>query len=369
MSKKIFVVTPDGSDSNSFWRCVGPLSYLAKHSNDEFEIRIQPKQGVRYFWDSIADCDIMFMHRPCTPDALKVMHIARQLGIPVWVDYDDWLFHLPEWNPYCALYHNQQTQEVIASCIACADVVTVTTELLQQEFSKLNPNVVMAPNAYRSDLFSHFRKDKIPPRKDLYYWRGTNTHDGDLISVIDGFRSLTKPTLFMGSPSYVVTSSMNKDLVRKQDHVDPYGFWLMLWQLAPKVLLFPLDGHYFNQCKSNIAWIEALHAGAIVVAPDLPEWRHPGVITYIANNDQSFIQAAEEAMAIPEDKHREIVAEAYSDMKSKYGIETVNEIRLNILRSLLGPSYQRNHREPMDVLTGKWAVSVMTGRPLPRLEA
>lgn len=355
--KKIFILSPHSSDANSFWRCMGPLSYLAKNSN-EYEITVAPVSV--FFWDTLGQYDLVFLHRPCRPDDLKLLQLAKTLNIPVWSDYDDWLFHLPDWNPSAAAYHNSNTQMVMASCIACSDVVTVSTSLLQKEFSKVNSNVIIVPNAYRDDLFP-FRTEKPHPRKEIYYWRGTNTHDGDLLSVTDGFRSLTKKTIFMGSPAYALTSTLNKELVEIQNHVDVLHYWKMIYQKAPKILLFPLDGHYFNQCKSNIAWIEAIHAGALVVAPDLPEWKLPGVVSYVCNNSESFLEAAETAMALDQIQIEQINADAFSYMKANFGISIVNAIRVGILNSMLSRDFKRNERDPFDQMVGLWGMSVLRG--------
>lgn len=363
--KKIFVSTPYSSDGNSFWRCVGPLSYLAKHSDYQLQI---PAPGRSFQWDAIADSDVIFMHRPCRMDDMKLMQMARAMNIPVWVDYDDWLFHLPSWNPHKNAYHNSNVQTVMAACIALADVVTVSTAQLQTEFSKLNDNVVIVPNAYREDLFP-YRSDETKPRNPSYYWRGSNTHDGDLTSVLDGLRSLTHPVHFIGGPSSFALSQMDPKCVVEHNPFDTIRYWKVIYDMAHKVMIFPLDGHYFNQCKSNIAWIEAMHAGSVIVAPDLPEWKHPGVIAYTCNNSESFLQACEQAMGMNEDQIKEANTDGFVYMKSKYGIRTVNQIREAILHAIFSPSFKKNHREPTDwQMLGMWGMSVLTGKPLPKLE-
>jgi hypothetical protein len=363
--KKIFINTPYASDANSFWRCIGPMSYLAKASEGEIQIHC-PLPGTSFQWDAIAQYDLIFMHRPCRQQDIQLIKMARTLNIPVWSDYDDWLFYLPDWNPHAEAYHQTQVQTVMAAAIACSDVVSVSTAELQKQFLKVNKNVVIIPNAYRTDIVP-FRQPKAPARKDFYYWRGTNTHDGDLLSVLDGFRSLSKPTRFMGSPCYQVLSQMQPSLVQRQKHVDTILYWKMLYESAFKVMLFPLVDCHFNLCKSNIAWIEAIHAGSVIVAPNLPEWQHPGVITYTPHDSGSFLEAAEQAMSLPSDKVLEINTEAYNYMKQLYGIQNVNLIRRQLVDSILSPTFQRNKKDPFQAdLTGLWALSVLKGEELPR---
>lgn len=364
--KKIFINTPYGSDANSFWRCLGPMGYLAKASEGEYQL-YYPPADMSFQWERLVDIDILFMHRPCRDSDIQLMKMARNQNIPIWSDFDDWLFHLPEWNPNAEAYHRGQVQSVMATAIACSDVVTVSTGELQKQFSKINKNVIIVPNAYRTDLFP-FRQKIAPPRKDLYYWRGTNTHDGDLLSVADGFKSLSKPTRFMGAPAFQVTSQMDPKLVQKQPFVDTLLYWKMLYETSAKVLLFPLADCFFNLCKSNIAWIEAIHAGSLIVAPDLPEWKHPGVISYKAGDSGDFLEAAEQAMAMTSDQIVKINADAYEYMKTVYGIQQINKIRIEIINSLLSPNFERNKKDPFQAqLTGMWALSVLKGEELPRV--
>lgn len=359
---KIFISTPGAGDGNSFWRCMGPMSYLANHGSD---ISIELAPSGQYAWDKLAQFDLVFMHRPCRNDDIKLLQLARTMNIPVWSDYDDWLFDLPKWNANGEFYHNRNIQTNIAACIALSDVVSVSTGVLQKEFSKLNPNVVILPNAYRDDLFP-FRKEKAPPRNETYYWRGSNTHEGDLLSVMDGIRALEKPISFIGSPGYSALSQLRPEQVVNRHVFDTIRYWKGIYDLAGKVMICPLDGHYFNQSKSNIAWIEAVHAGSMIVAPDLPEWRHPGVITYPCNDSAGFLEACEWAMNRSESEMAESNHDAFVYMKSKFGIKTINQIRESLVNAIFAPTFERNKRDPFDGITGMWALSVMTGTPLPR---
>lgn len=364
--KKIFVQTPFSKDANSFWRCAGPLSYLGKHSEGEIEVHF-PSHGTDVNWSTLDQFDLIFLHRPCRPDDLTVIQIARNMNIPVWVDYDDWLFHLPEWNPHRASYHNPGIQHIMASCIACADIVSVSTQALAQEFLAVNKNTIIVPNAYRSDLFP-FRGKPLPPRKPIYAWRGTNTHEGDLLSVEGGLLFLDEKIHFMGSPPYSIISQMEGNSYQLVGMQDAIRYWHSIYQMAPKVMLFPLFDSFFNHCKSNIAWIEALHAGALIVAPStMAEWKHPGVIGYEAHDSEAFEQAAKQAMAMSESEHQSTVADAFDYMRSKYDISFVNGIRMQILGSIFSPSFERNKRDPYDQLTGMWALSVLKKQPLPRV--
>lgn len=341
---------------------MGPMSYLAKHSEGDIQTFL-PQDGISVAWDRISEFDLIFMHRPCRPDDMKLLQLARLLNIPVWADYDDWLFDVPEWNQSSAAYHNQQTQTVMAGVIACADLVTVSTHSLYSQFKKINSQTVILPNAYRSDLFS-YRTKEMGPRADTFVWRGSNTHDGDLHSVQSAFTHLDKRIHFLGGAPYSILSQMDKERYEKHEPVDLLMYWRKIVQLTPKVWLFPLDDCFFNQCKSNISWIEALHAGAMTVAPAFAEWKQPGVVTYEAGNADSFKEACRAVIDMDPVIHGQVVASAFEYMKSKYDITVVNEIRAALFHSLFHPSFSRNQRDAFQPMTHMWALSVLKGDQL-----
>lgn len=358
--KKIFVNTSYGSDANSFWRCMGPLSYLEKESSGEIEIH-QPVDGTQINWDRLAKFDMIFMHRPCRQQDLTLLQMARMLNIPVWSDYDDWLFKLPEWNPHTKIYHQQGLQKIMATLIACSDVVTVSTTALMNQFEKINPRTIIIPNSYRSDLFN-YRDKELKNRNEIFVWRGTNTHDGDVLPMASAFKRLSKKVHFLGGAPYSLTSQMDPNSYQKHDFVDPIIYWKTIHQLAPKVWLFPLKSDFFNECKSNISWIEAIHAGAICVAPDMPEWKHAGVITYKTDDANSFYDAAEQAMSMSEEEIRKNVASGYEEIKLKYDIKVINEYRSSVFKAIFHPSFEKNMKDPFNHLTGVWALGLMQGR-------
>jgi len=352
--KKIFVNTPYSSDANSFWRCMGPLSYMAKQSEGEIQVDL-PIDGTKIYWDRLDKYDLIFMHRPCSDQDLLLLQMARLQNIPVWSDYDDWLFHLPPWNPHRGSYHDPNRQQIIAACIACSDIVTVTTGALVESLSRLNPRVLIVPNAYRSDLFPYSKI--LPERKSIYVWRGTNTHEGDVLPLSFAFKSLSRPVHFLGGPPYSLTSQMKEGQYQIVPPVNPILYWKNIHEMAPKVWLCPLNDHYFNHCKSNISWIEAMHAGAVCVAPDLPEWKHSGIATYEVDNAKSFFDTCEQVMAMPENQIKKYVEDGREEIQAKYDIKVVNQIRTTIFESIFHPSFERNKKDPFNQLTGMWHLS------------
>lgn len=359
-SIKILVITPGETDANSFWRCVGPMSYFEKFSNGLIQVKFwKPKEPLS--WADMIQYDVLFLHRPCRPEDVTLLKIAYQLNIPVWVDYDDHLFKVPGWNPTAHFYQNHSVQDSIAQCIACADVISVSTEALKDELIQVNPNVVVVPNAYRSDLFT-YRSDRLEERVHIGYWRGSNTHDADLLSVKDGFNDIGSKIYFIGAASWMFFSGLNPETYSILGSMDNLIFNRHIYEMRPKVMIYPLVNCLFNRCKSNIAYIEAMHAGAICVAPHLPEWRKPGVINYEPHDSFSFRSKVKEAFSVSEENHQSILKEAYEEMKKNYDISIVNKIRLSILDNLTNDLFKKNVKNPFIQIHALEAMSVLKSK-------
>lgn len=356
--KRILVVTPYAPDANSFWRCMGPLTYLAKESNHSISLTLQTES---IGWPEMLQYDLVFCHRPCRRDDLTIMQIAANCNVPVWVDYDDWLFDLPSWNPNAPIYNDLNTQSIMAHCLAAADLVSCSTAELYNKFRLVNPNVCILPNAYRSDLFV-YREEKLAPRNPLIYWRGTNTHDADLLSVKEGFQELKGQVIFMGGASWMLLASMKEKTYGTAPIKELFEFNRTIYNIRPKVMIFPLVDCFFNRCKSNIAYMEAMHAGAICVAPDMPEWKREGVITYAPHDSNSFREAVNQAFSFSEEEHQEILKGAFASMKEKLDISHINRLRQAIVHQLTHPEYKKTEVSPFDQVVALRSLNVLKGK-------
>lgn len=357
---KILVITPFGRDANSFWRCVGPMTYLSKHSGGKIQVEF-PIPNLAMGWEKIVEYDLIFLHRPCRKDDLTIMQLAHAANIPVWVDYDDWLFDLPDWNPHQAAYHNKNLQLTVAHILAAADVVTTTTDCLMKGLAQVNDNVIICPNSYRSDLFP-FRGPTPMDRKIQFVWRGTNTHDGDLDSVKAGFGDLPDKLYVMGDLPYSMKSMLHPSQYETIAHQNVLSYWRLIYDIAPKFMLYPLKDCYFNRCKSNIAWMESIHAGAMTIAPDLPEWRQPGVLNYKPDDPESFKQTIHEATQLTPEQFQSQVSMGFEHMKRKYDISLTNEIRVKICEALTSPLFKKNAKSPFDQGMALWSLSRLKGK-------
>lgn len=307
-------VVPNLTDGTSFYRAAGPLQALELASGGNLRL----ETGGMINWVYLRGVDAVFMQRPFTSDHMKIMSMCKMQGKPIWIDYDDDLYTVPLQNPTHKLYSPKKIQNNITSLLAQADFVSVSTPALQLKLQKIlervasaaenaevpkrhfNPEkIVVIPNAYDAELFGYSARRWNQPLSDASLcamWRGSHTHDADLSAytfpLTEAFaRGGGNWTLnFVGSPWWGTIKTLEEGGVPAERVIitpplDPIEYFQFLNHIRPAFVFVPLLDDAFNRAKSNIAWIEASHAGAMTLAPDWEEWRRPGVINYKDTHD------------------------------------------------------------------------------------
>lgn len=320
-------------DTCSFYRGFGPLSQLAKNTEDISIYNISDLN-----WATLAQLDVMMIPRIYNENLLHGMEMSLNNFKPVWNDYDDNLFCVPRSNP--SFHHFFGKEAVLARAAERSSVITVTTEALYKTYRTYNKNTHIIPNAYDDCMFGEM-PHHTGRRRKILVWRGSNTHDEDLISVADDIVSIVNSAefsdwkmLFMGyNPAYI-TCRLKQDRILYKEPLDVIDYFKFMATLNAAIMMVPLVDTEFNRAKSNIAWMEGTLAGAAVFTDDLPEFRRPGCsivkkgtwaktlleVIRAANSDPSFIQ------------HNNDLSHAY--IKENLYLSKVNKLREELVRKL-----------------------------------
>jgi hypothetical protein len=171
----------------------------------------------------------------------------------------------------------------------------------------------------------------MPPLVDptgTVHWRGGASHQEDLFFFRDIFHDINPPVFYHGWDPWFLNVS--------PDHVFPYipdyyRYMALLAESHPTAVIVPLMDCPFNRCKSNIAALEAIWAGAIPVVPDWPEWQFPGSVNYqFADLARSTNRALELTAG------REVLNEQSKQWLLKNRVlSVVNPFRVKIIRELM----------------------------------
>lgn len=327
----IFCFSPRAADAVAFYRDTQPLGHLRK---------LMPELNLFHVSDQIvmkdlAHIDVAYMQRPCNPDHIKFIELCHDLGVKVWVDYDDNLFAVPTDNKSAYIFNNQERRDRIIEICRKADAVSVSTNRLSEDLTKIThvSGIKVIPNAFNDYILKD--TPTLQPH-NIVAWRGSDTHQRDLAHFAEGIVNTAKRNAgwlfsFMGyNPWFIV------EHIEKQSKVTPPMDVLKYHQLLrhtyPNIMIVPLADHAFNRAKSNIAWIEATYAGAVTLAPAWEEWKKPGVICY--EGSHHFTQLLQELMKADPDKMTEHHAESWNYISTHLRLSKVNQLRVDLLKEL-----------------------------------
>lgn len=325
---KILLVSPISWDSTSFYRSSGVFHNLNKLMNNT--LQVDHFQGRQFTWAQLGGYDIVFFQRPARADDLKLAQYCKDLGIKVWVDYDDNLFTLP-YESRAYFEYDNKVRKTMLDMLLIADAVSVSTEELKTFFTQMKvENVEVIPNAVNDDWIkpvTAFNKES-----NVIVWRGSETHwfDVECFSkeIHEAMQTSEDKWHFMGwPPASLLYSDQNPKIVtHKGEDVIIYNGNLKL--LKPKLMHVPLVDNALNRAKSNIAWIEATCAGAVTIGPNWPEWNRPGVICYDTPNDYMNL------LKTPSTDYEKCWNESMNFIKENLMLSKVNEQRKRIVNKL-----------------------------------
>lgn len=324
----------ESPDSVKFYRTSGPVSYLERIF-PQFRVDYKPKQYFLGASDMNAfTYDVVLVERPITQDAYHIVTRCKNMGTVVWVDYDDNLFQIPDYNNAQDYFGNQQTMQLVQAIMQMADLVTVSTPHLKKLYGGMNKNVHLIRNAwcdYRFPMPGY--EDAGKPVKMA--WRGGNKHDMDVYEVREPLAlSIQDPafqwTFYGVRPFYLG--------IPRQNYKPFSGLFTYLQSFilsTPDFLFVPLQANDFNVSKSNCSWIEACLAGAVTIAPmSLPEFDQPGVIRY---KDNTHLKKIFDGIKKGKYDKRERVEASRKALFENFRLSELNKLRKEALEQVLFP--------------------------------
>lgn len=337
--KRLLINARGPSEAVSFWRAYGPFLAL-RHPDWQIEFN---RAGMMD-WTIIAEFDALYFQRPHLKEDLDAIMVANALGRKVWIDFDDDLFSVPKFNPTAALYHNEIIQKYVRQCLALADVITVSTKLLERRLAKETGRpIVTVPNAWNDNLLPLQKSGQVSKRKRVF-WRGSSTHHQDVESQLAGLSAIHRRNpdwqwVFIGAPpSYRIDQALSGAKIFEHPFIGLLPYIRSLQTIDASIMLVPLEDCAFNRCKSNIAWQEGTFAGAAVVCPDFEEWRIDGTVRY-GEGPHAIADAFDEAVS----KSAELVKKSRETIAESYLLSKVNRLRVEILDGLLARPKEGDH--------------------------
>jgi hypothetical protein len=322
----ILFLCPDRTDATSFYRAGGVAHDLENKSGHKIIVLNWGDTIIN--WQVISDFDIIMLQRPFTKVAADLCHYAKSMNKRVWADFDDNLFCLNPENIAFQTYNDPATQENIKNILKTADVVTVPTEYLRQEYSIYSKNIRVIPNAFNDGIL--IRGD-LKPRTKNVLWRGPASHIYDMMTYGKEINRCTEEFpdwkfTFMGYYPWFLSETKNKEY---HAGLDVIMYYKKLLDFAPSLVHILLHDNTFNRCRSNVAYIEGSWSGAACIVPAW--WNVPGALTY--TDAPSYYEAMRQVLAGEVDI-KVMNMEAWAYIMDALRLSKVNVLRLNVINEL-----------------------------------
>lgn len=341
---RLAVYCPRASDATSLYRGMGPLAQMERQDH---RLELMPYQlgpeGLELGWNWLARADALFVQRPWLNEHVQLMVQAKMAGLPVWVDWDDDYATVHRSNPGFPMYvgcaNNLERITRLADRISVSVSEVGYRRVLQikppQEEIAKKFNVV--PNA------QHFPMTPlVKTRARRVTWRGGASHYLDLMQVLPVMSSIAREKqfadwdwCFLGDVPWEVEAAMPPERLVAGFADAPYMYLEAMSRLLPWIHIVPLADIPFNPAKSNIAWIEATIAGAVVLAPDLQEWKKPGIVNYKLGDKTDFAMKLIELLkSYRKDTAHPNVLESREFIRAQLTLGATNGLRWRILNEL-----------------------------------
>lgn len=236
---------------------------------------------------AILDADIVVFHRANDQRSLEIAKLLRKQSKKIVLDNDDSFAHVDskKWERYL-----KEVNYWLNEFVKFADLVTVSTEFLANEYRPLNPNVVVLKNCVDPDMWP-----EEPQRNETDIVRiglvGSVTLNDDYKPILPYLEKLkdrkdVKVVLF-------ALPRKNEDTILAQKYYqEDYQFWDKMnieWHpfvpradyeealdnLRLDLMLIPRADDYFNRCKSNLKFLEASMLEIPVIAQGFPDGQSP----------------------------------------------------------------------------------------------
>jgi len=320
---KIQIISSHPHGACSYYRAWGVFPKLK-------DIRCQSIETVS--WQQLADADIVFIERPHDPTFVEAAKIVKDFGLKLWVDFDDNLFCLPDWNPAQGFYHSKITKKCLLESMKMADITTVATDEIKEVYAEHCNKIEVIPNAFND---YNFKLDYKPSKNKIVLWRGSNTHRGDIMPYAENIWSTSEENPewqfhFMGNDLWYITDNITN--LATTEELDIIRYFHRIKMISPSIYIVPLAFNKFNAAKSNCGWLEMTYAGAVTLAPNLPEWKKPGIVNY--DNENQFKALLLELMN-DEKMRRDNYKKSLDFIGTHLKLSTINRKREAIIKRLM----------------------------------
>lgn len=192
MSKINLLVLPSDRTGVGKFRSVDPHIFLQNLYGNDFHVDITydpPINDLEFF----KKYQIVALHRSIGPDFDKAAELIQQLnklGIITVCDIDDYWMPGKEHPIHDVIKFNKINEKIVTN-LKVSKYVSTTTSIFADEIKKINPNIVIFPNAINPNE-PQFKEPTIESDRLRIGWLGGSSHLHDLQLLDQSFSKLSK---------------------------------------------------------------------------------------------------------------------------------------------------------------------------------
>lgn len=323
------------------------------------------------------EADIIVFQRPANEDWLNFIRVCRKHGKYIVSDFDDDPFNTHPLNPFYqyvgtepveykwpdgtkewlwsedmisgtgnkifSIERNIQFRDMFRLNFKKSDLVTCTTDLLRDEFLKLNPNVKVLPNCIDFGFFPIM--PEIVKHEIRIGWQGGYSHYEDLYQIIPVIEKILSKHdnvkfVYFGDQRFRgLFKGCDQNKIEWQDWCshDVYPYKLSMMNLD--IGLCPLSDNKFNWTKSAIKWMEYSTVGMATVASNVSPYKD-----IIKNGETGILCSSndeweESISSLILDKQRRILMakKAFSSVYEEHNLDSKCHLWLEAYQEVLKP--------------------------------
>ncbi len=282
MQRRVHVLFEYGPDlyphGSAFIRLIRPLTHPSLNA------KIQVAFDHQYKGRAVDTVIVDRLWRPDISAALAqaLVEDVRRAGAKLIYAVDDNFIDLPpERFPFAAPPRARRVEEllwVVRYFLEEADGLLVTTDALRELLVPLNANVAVVPHALDEQLLVQHgpTREATPfgPRKKVIGYMGTFTHDDDLLMILPALHAVCRR--HVGDVELQIVGVAGQEETLKALSGLPVRITsprageaayplFMLWfttRISWDIAISPLEATQFNQCKSDIKFLDYSAIGA-----------------------------------------------------------------------------------------------------------
>jgi hypothetical protein len=307
----------------SFWRSQGVYLELAREGH------INMLEGNwDNTWTTLRGADIAVFQRPMSIDIKNQVFMAKDCGLKVIIDLDDYN-HIhpshPVYSEWCKKYNEKTFQKIMM----LADVVTVTTKPLQDYYLTYNNNVKIIPNAL-NDYWLPFRKLST---NSVIILRAGDHHLSDIWKYKEEIKQVMSENKEWELHVLGCEIDFLKDISGYKfiGDFNIHDYFAYILRTNPSIFIVPLEDNELNRCKSNISWLESTLAGSASLTP---HWWKLNNCSLTYKDGKSFALNMNRLIKEPE-LRKELYNKSYQKVQSEYLLSKVNNKRIEVIKNLI----------------------------------